>query len=51
MSILSDIAAGIAANPVLSLLVAVILIAIFAGYFYIRKVALSAKRGFEEGRQ
>lgn len=50
MGILSDIAAGIAANPVLSALVLLILIVIFGGYLFIRRIAISAKEGFEEGR-
>ncbi|WP_200862304.1 DUF7859 family protein [Candidatus Halobonum tyrrellensis] len=51
MDILDTLAEALAANPVLAGILVVLLILVFGAYLFVRRIFVSAKEGYDAGRQ
>lgn len=38
-------------NPILTAIVVTLLVLIFGGYFFLRRIVVDARRGYQEGRR
>ena len=51
MGILDTLSEAIATNPVLTGILVVLLVLVFAAYLFLRRVFVSAKEGYASGRE
>ncbi|MFC7097449.1 hypothetical protein [Halobaculum marinum] len=51
MSVVDTLVSAVAANPGLTLILAVLLALVFGGYLYLRKVVVNVAEGYDEGRR
>ena len=51
MDVLDTLAEAVAANPVLTGILVVLLILVFGAYLFVRRILVSAKEGYTTGRE
>ncbi|SHH13683.1 DUF7859 family protein [Halobaculum gomorrense] len=51
MSVVDTLVSAVAANPVLTAILVVLLALVFGGYLYLRKIVVSVAEGYDEGRR
>jgi hypothetical protein len=51
MGLLEDVIDLLTADPALTAILATLLLLVFGGYFFLRRIVVSSLRGYQEGRQ
>lgn len=51
MGIVDSAIQAVVSNPILSAIVATLLALVFGGYFFLRRIVVDARRGYQEGRR